>query len=65
MEMYKMFEDSLKEIPALREKVKGNKELEKAVDNAEDYLKGLIEYWPYISTIKWLNKEVKSDERIS
>ena len=52
MEMNKMFEDSLKEIPALREKVKGNTELEKAVDDAEYYLKCLIE-------------EVKSDERIS
>lgn len=65
MDMYKTFEDSLEEIPVLREKVKGNKELEKAVDDAEYHLKGLIEYWPYISTIKWLNKEVKSDERIS
>lgn len=65
MDMYKTFEDSLKEIPALREKVKGNKELEKAVDDAEYHLKDLIKYWPYISTIKWLNKEVKSDERIS
>lgn len=52
MEMHKMFEDSLKEIPALREKFKGNNELEKAVDDAEHYLKDLIE-------------EVKSDERIS
>ncbi len=31
MDMYKTFEDSLKEIPALREKVKGNKELDRVL----------------------------------